>query len=36
MQHDESIYEVYKRFPHVVNNLVTLGKKFDTRELNIS
>jgi len=35
MQKRESIVEVQKRFTHVVNHLMGLGKEFDKEELNI-
>ena len=35
MQKGESIAEVQKRFTHIVNHLMGLGKKFDKEELNI-
>jgi len=31
----ESIVEVQKRFTHIVNHLMSLGKTFDKEELNI-
>jgi len=31
----ESIAEVQKRFTHIINNLMSLGKTFDKEELNI-
>jgi len=31
----ESIAEVQKRFTHVINHLMSLGKTFDKEELNI-
>jgi len=35
MQAGESIAEVQKRFTHIVNHLIGLGKTFDKEELNI-
>jgi len=35
MQQGETIYDVQKRFTHIVNHLNGLGKTFDTYELNI-
>jgi len=35
MQQVETIYDVQKRFTHIVNHLTGLGKTFDTDELNI-
>jgi len=35
MQQGESIADVQKRFTHIVNHLVGLGKQFDKEELNI-
>jgi len=35
MQQEESIVEVQKRFTHIVNHLMGLGKEFDKEELNI-
>ncbi|XP_068492131.1 uncharacterized protein [Phaseolus vulgaris] len=35
MQKGESIYDVHKRFSHIVNHLMTLDKTFDEEELNI-
>ena len=35
MQRGESIAEVQKRFTHIVNHLIGLGKEFDKEELNI-
>jgi len=35
MQQAESIAEVQKRFTHIVNHLIGLGKEFDKEELNI-
>ena len=35
MQKGESICDVRKRFSHIVNHLMRLGKKFDEEELNI-
>jgi len=35
MQQGESIADVQKRFTHIVNHLIGLGKKFDNEELNI-
>jgi len=35
MQQGETIYDVQKRFTHIVNHLMGLGKTFDTNELNI-
>jgi len=35
MQKGESIAEVQKRFTHIVNHLMGLGKEFDKKELNI-
>ena len=35
MQTGESIAEVQKRFTHIVNHLIGLGKTFDKEELNI-
>ena len=35
MQQGESIAEVQKRFTHIVNHLIGLGKEFDKEELNI-
>jgi len=35
MQQGESIADVHKRFTHIVNHLIRLGKQFDKEELNI-
>ena len=35
MQQGESIAGVQKRFTHIVNHLIRLGKQFDKEELNI-
>jgi len=35
MQQGETIAEVKKRFTHIVNHLIGLGKQFDKEELNI-
>jgi len=35
MQQGETIADVQKRFTHIVNHLIGLGKKFDKEELNI-
>jgi len=35
MLQGESIVEVQKRFTHIVNHLIGLGKEFDKEELNI-
>jgi len=35
MQLGESIADVQKRFTHIVNHLIELGKQFDKEELNI-
>ena len=35
MQQEESITKVQKRFTHIVNHLIGLGKEFDKEELNI-
>ena len=35
MQSRESIADVQKRFTHIVNHLIGLGKQFDKVELNI-
>jgi len=35
MQKGETIVEVQKRFTHIVNHLLSLGKTFDKEELNI-
>jgi len=35
MQKGKSIVEVQKRFTHIVNHLMGLGKEFDKEELNI-
>ena len=35
MKIGESICDVQKRFTHIVNHLLTLGKTFDKEELNI-
>jgi len=35
MQQGKTIYDVQKRFTHIVNHLSGLGKTFDTDELNI-
>jgi len=35
MKARESIYNVHKRFTHIVNHLLALGKTFDKEELNI-
>jgi len=35
MQQGKSIAEVQKRFMHIVNYLIGLGKEFDKKELNI-
>jgi len=32
---EESIYDMQKRFTHIVNHLVALDKNFETEELNI-
>jgi len=35
MQKEETISDVQKRFSHIVNHLMSLGKNFDKEELNI-
>lgn len=35
MKNGKSIYDVQKRFTHIVNHLHALGKTFDKEELNI-
>lgn len=35
MENGESIYDVHKRFTHIVNHLLVLGKTFKKEELNI-
>jgi len=35
MQQEEFIAEVQKRFVHIINHLIGLGKEFDKEELNI-
>jgi len=35
IQQGETIADVQKRFTHIVNHLIRLGKKFDKEELNI-
>ena len=35
MQKGETISDVHKRFSHIVNHLMSLGKNFDKEELNI-
>ncbi|BAT74608.1 hypothetical protein VIGAN_01231100 [Vigna angularis var. angularis] len=35
MNTGETIYEVHKRFTHIVNHLMALGKVFDKEEINI-
>jgi len=35
MQQGEFIAEVQKRFTHIVNHLIGLGKEFDKEDLNI-
>jgi len=35
MQQEESIAEAKKRFTHIFNHLIGLGKEFDKEELNI-
>jgi len=35
IQQGETIYDVQKRFTHIVNHLTGLGKTFDTAKLNI-
>jgi len=35
MQKGETICDVQKRFSHIVNHLMSLGKTFDKEELNI-
>jgi len=35
MQHEENIANVQKRFTHIVNHLIGLGKVFDKEALNI-
>ena len=35
MQAGDSIEEVQKKFTHIVNHLIRLGKTFDKEELNI-
>jgi len=35
MKVEETIYDVQKRFTHIVNHLIVLGKTFDKEELNI-
>jgi len=36
MRQGETIYDVHKRFTHIVNHLSGLGKIFDIDELNIN
>ena len=35
MKQGESLEDVQKRFTHIVNHLIDLGKEFDKEELNI-
>jgi len=35
MKAEETIYDVQKRFTHIVNHLIALGKDFEKEELNI-
>jgi len=35
MQKRETIVEVQKRFTHIINHLMSLGKMFEKEELNI-
>ena len=35
MQKGETIFYVHKRFSHILNHLMSLGKSFDKEELNI-
>ena len=35
MKQGESIADVQKRFTHIVNHLIGLGKEFDKEDLNI-
>ena len=35
MKAEETIYDVQKRFTHIVNHLIALGKVFEKEELNI-
>jgi len=35
MQKGETIVDVQKRFTHIVNHLISLGKSFEREELNI-
>jgi len=35
MSKGETIAEVQKRFTHIVNHLISLGKTFEKEELNI-
>jgi len=35
MQKGETICDVQKRFPHIVNDFTSLGKMFNKEELNI-
>ncbi|XP_017428801.1 uncharacterized protein LOC108336865 [Vigna angularis] len=35
MKSDETIYDVQKRFTHIVNHILALGKTFDKEEINI-
>jgi len=36
MKQGETIADVQKRFTHIVNHLMGLGKEFDKEELNIT
>nr|KYP45450.1 hypothetical protein KK1_033021 [Cajanus cajan] len=35
MNHGESIFDFQKRFTHLINHLVDLGRKFEEEELNL-
>jgi len=35
MLREEILYDVHKMFTHIVNHILTLGKKLDREELNI-
>jgi len=35
MKVKETIFDVHKRFTHIVNHLIVLGTTFDKEELNI-
>nr|KYP31078.1 hypothetical protein KK1_049077 [Cajanus cajan] len=34
MSHGESIFDFQKRFTHLINHLVDLGRKYEEEELN--